>query len=191
MGLRQTLAEWIRIAKDTLDFGPEFPTAMEAHRLGITEKLTKLQSLLEQTRKASQEKDQLIAKLQAAGGVTGEMVLDGPVYFIRKTNTFEGPFCTSCFQQNHETSRVVSASQPTGADGPATDWAQCAKCRTPFRSERIGQFLNPGLAASAPVAAVSEEKSETQPAPVKGPRTPTRRRKDQRSEPMDAFGDAT
>ena len=191
MGLRQTITEWIRIAKDTLDFGPEFPAALEAHRLGVPEKLAQLQSLLERTRKASQEKDKLIARLQAAGGVTGNMVIDGPVYFIKKENALEGPYCTSCFQQNHETSRVVPASRPQGADGPSTDWVQCTTCRTPFRSERTGQYLNPGPTPSTEVPIFPEAEGETQPAKVRSPRASTRRRKNQRSEAMGAFGDPT
>ncbi len=191
MGLRQTITEWIRIAKNALDFGPEFPAAMEARHVELAERLAKLQSLLKQAQKASQEKDELIAKLQAAGGAAGNMVLDGPVCFIRKENTLEGPYCASCFQQNHETSRIVPASRPKEGDGPATDWVQCAKCQTPFRSERIGQYLNPGPAVSAPVAAPSAEESEAQPARVRRPRAPTRRRRNPQSGPMGTVGDAT
>lgn len=189
MGLRQTITEWIRIAKDTLDFGPEFPAAIEARHVELAEKLARLQSLLAQARKASQEKDELIAKLQAAGGVAGNVVLDGPVCFIRKENTLEGPYCTSCFQQNHETSRILPASGPTGTDGPATDWVECTKCRTPFCSERISHYLNPSPAASAPVAGACEGEGETPPAQVRSPRAPARRRKTQRSEPTETFGD--
>lgn len=191
MGLRQTLAEWIKIAKDTLDLGPEFPAAMEARHVELTERLAKLQSLLEQARKASQEKDAIIAKLRAAGGVAGDMVLDGPVCFIRKENTLEGPYCTSCFQQNHETSRIVPASKPDGADGPGTDWVQCTRCRTPFCSERISHYLNPRPAAPAPSAVSPEGESQMGPAKARRPRTPSRQRKSQQSEPMEAFGDST
>ena len=191
MGLRQTLAEWIQIAKDNLDFGPEFPAALEAHRLGLPQKVAQLQSLLEQTRKASQEKDKLIAKLQATEGVVGNMVLDGPAYFIKRENALEGPFCTSCFQRNHETARVVPTSRPQEIDGPEADWVQCTKCRTPFYSERLGQYLNPRPAAPAPVAVPSEAESQTEPAKVRRPRAATRRRKNQPSEATGAFGDAT
>ncbi len=174
MGLRETLAEWIQMAKDNLDFGPEFPAAMEAQRLGLPERLAQLQSLLEQTRQASLEKDKLIAKLEAAGIIAGNMVLDGPAYFVKKENTLEGPFCTCCFQRNHEVSRMVPASRPEGAEGPETDWVQCTACQMPFYSERLGQFLNPRPAAAAPVAASCEEKSQAKPAKVPRPRTSTR-----------------
>jgi hypothetical protein len=191
MGLRQTLTEWIRIAKDTLDFGPEFPAALEARHVEIAERLAKLQSLLAQAEKAAQEKDELIARLQAAGGVAGNLVLDGPVCFVRKENTLEGPYCTLCFQRNRETSRLAPAPQPEGADGPATDWIQCTKCRAPFRSERIGQYLNPGPAVSEPVATVSEGPGEAPPAKARSPRASTRRRKTQPPESMETFGDPT
>ncbi len=190
MGLRQTLTEWIQIAKDNLDFGPEFPAAMDAQRLGLPERLAQLQSLLEQTRQASREKDKLIAKLEAAGMIAGNMVLDGPAYFVKKENTLEGPFCTCCFQRNHEVSRMVSVSRPEGTEGPETDWVQCTACRTPFYSERLGQFLNPRPAAAAPVAVPSEGESQAKSAKVRRPRATTRQPKVQQAEPMQAFGDA-
>ncbi len=115
MGLRQTISEWVTIIKDALDFGPEFPDAMEARRVLFAQESARLQHLLEQTQKASQEKDQLIARLQAVGAVAGNMVVDGPAYYIRKANTLEGPFCTSCFQRNHEIMRIAPAPKPKGS----------------------------------------------------------------------------
>ena len=143
MGLRQTISEWVTTIKDALDFGPEFPDAMEARRVLFAQESARLQHLLEQTQKASQEKDQLIARLQAVGAVAGNMVVDGPACYIRRANTLEGPFCTSCFQRNHEVVGIASAPKPRGADGTPADWVQCARCKTPFRSDRISQYLNP------------------------------------------------
>jgi hypothetical protein len=143
MGLRQTISEWVTAIKDALDFGPEFPDAMEARRVLFAQEAARLQHLLEQTRKASQEKDQLIAKLQAVGAVAGSMVVDGPAYYIRRANTLEGPFCTACFQRNHEIMRITPAPKWKGNDRTPTDWVQCARCRAAFRSDRISQFLNP------------------------------------------------
>jgi len=144
MGLRQTISEWVKILKDTLDFGPEFPAAMEARHVMFAQESARLQHLLEQTRKASQEKDDLIARLRTAGAVTGNMIVDGPAYYIKKANTLDGPFCTSCFQQNHEIVRIAAAPAPKEADETSTDWVQCGQCKTPFRSDRIRQYLNPG-----------------------------------------------
>ncbi len=149
MGLRQTISEWVRIMKDALDFGPEFPAAMEARHAMFAQESARLQHLLEQTRKASQEKDELIARLQAAGAVTGNMVVDGPAYYIRRANTLDGPFCTSCFQRNHEITRIAPAPKPKDADETSTDWVRCAGCKTPFRSDRISQYLNPGKGAGS------------------------------------------
>ena len=143
MGLRQTISEWVRTIKDALDFGPAFPAAMEARRVVFAQESARLQHLLEQTRKAAQEKDELIAKLRAVGAVTGNMVTDGPAYYIKKANTLDGPFCTSCFRRTHEINRIASAPKPKGADGTPADWVQCARCKTPFRSDRISQYLNP------------------------------------------------
>jgi hypothetical protein len=183
MGLRQTISEWIRIAKDALDFGPDFPAAMAAHRLEFAEELAKLQHLLEQAQKVSREKDELIAKLQAAGAIRGNMIVDGSAYFVKKENVLDGPFCMSCFQRNHETTRIVPAPKPKGADGPATAWVQCAKCRTLFRSDRIGEYLNPRKAASAETSASPEGSEEAK--FVKAARKPhaqNRRLKGPRSE---------
>jgi len=143
MGLRQTISEWVKIIRDALDFGPEFPAAMEARHVLFAQESARLQHLLEQTRKASQEKDELIAKLRAAGAVTGNMVVDGPAFYIKKANSLDGPFCTSCFQRSHEVTRIAPAPKPKGADGTSADWVQCGKCKTPFRSDRIGHYLNP------------------------------------------------
>jgi len=146
MGLRQTISEWVRILKDALDFGPEFPAAMEARHAMFAQESARLQHLLEQTRKASQEKDDLIAKLRAAGAVTGNMVVDGPASYIRRATALDGPFCTSCFQRHHEITRITAAPEPKDSDGTPANWVQCAKCKTPFRSDRISQYLNPGQA---------------------------------------------
>jgi hypothetical protein len=143
MGLRQTISGWVTVIKDALDFGPGFPDVMETRRVLFAQESARLQHLLEQTRKASQEKDQLIVKLQAIGAVAGTMVVDGPAYYIRRANALEGPFCTSCFQRNHEIVRITAAPKPKGQDGTPADWVQCARCKTPFRSDRISQFLNP------------------------------------------------
>jgi hypothetical protein len=156
MGLRQTISEWVTTIKDALDFGPGFPDALEARRVLFAQEAARLQHLLEETRRASQEKDQLIAKLQAAGAVAGSMVIDGPACYIRRANTLEGPFCTSCFQRNHEIMRIAPAPKPKGNDGTPADWVQCARCRTPFRSDRISQYLNPvrvPAASRSPVGA--------------------------------------
>jgi hypothetical protein len=144
MGLRQTISEWVKSVKDALDLGPEFPAAMEGRRVLFAQESARLQHLLEQTRKASQEKDELIAKLRTAGAVTGNMVVDGPAYYIRRANTLEGPFCTSCFQRHHEIMRIVSAPQLKGADETPANRVQCGRCMTPFRSDRISQYLDPG-----------------------------------------------
>jgi len=180
MGLRQTISEWVRITKDALDFGPEFPAAMAARHCAFAEELTKLQHLLEQARKASQKKDELIARLQAGGVVTGDMVVDGSAYFVRKENVLDGPFCLSCFQQNHEATRIVPAPMPKGVEGSPAEWVQCVKCRTPFRSDRMGEFLHPHKDASAPPEGEGEAK------PVKATsklRSQTRQPKSQRPEP--------
>jgi hypothetical protein len=178
MGLHQTISQWIGNVKDALDFGPEFPAVMTDRRVRFTEEMTKLQHLLDQTQQAAQEKDELIALLQAAGAVRGNMIVDGSAYFIRKDNSLDGPFCMSCFQQNHEIAHIVPAPQPAGADGESSEWVQCGRCRTPFRSQRIGEYLNP------PETTVSLEATD-EARPVKAtrkPRSQTRQPKTQSPE---------
>ncbi|MCU0915686.1 MAG: hypothetical protein MUC88_14140 [Planctomycetes bacterium] len=65
MGPGHRISEWIRVIKDTFDFGPEFPAALAGRQLPTTEELTQVQQQLEEARKACREKDELIAKLQA------------------------------------------------------------------------------------------------------------------------------
>lgn len=170
MGLHQTISQWIANVKDALDFGPEFPTVMADHRVKYTEEMTKLQHLLDQTQRAAQEKDELIAKLQAAGAVRGNMIVDGFAYFIKEDSILDGPFCMSCFQQNHEIARIVPAPKPQGADGDPSEWVQCGRCQVPFRSQRIGQYLSPRETAATGTAIPPEATDETK--PVKAARKP-------------------
>jgi hypothetical protein len=186
MGLRQTISQWIATVKDALDFGPGFPAVMTDHRVKFTEELTKLQDLLDQTQQAAKEKDELIAKLQAAGAVRGSLIADGSAYYIKKDNTLDGPFCMSCFQQNHEIAHIVPAPQPKGAEGEPSEWVQCGQCQTPFRSERIGQYLNPRKDAATGTTASPEAQDEAKPVKAKKPRSQTRQPKSQRSEPAKA-----
>jgi len=66
MGLSHTISEWIRVIKDTFDFGPEFPAAVAGQPVRTPEDVTQLQQQLEDARQACREKDELIAQLQAA-----------------------------------------------------------------------------------------------------------------------------
>jgi hypothetical protein len=183
MGLRQTISQWIVTIKDALDFGPEFPAVMTDRRVKFTEELTKLQHLLDQTQQAAREKDELIAKLQAAGAVQGNMVVDESAYYVKKESTLDGPFCTSCFEQNHEIARIVPAPRPEGADGDSAAWVQCGRCQTPFRSERIGQYLHPRKAAATQIAVSPEATDEAKPVKAaRKPRSQTRQPKTRQPE---------
>ena len=189
MGLRQTISQWIANVKDALDFGPEFPALVTDHRVKFTEELTKLQSLLDQTQQAAQEKDVLIAKLQAAGAVRGNMIVDGSAYYVKKDSSLDGPFCVSCFQQNHEIARIVPTPKPKGADGDPSEWVQCGKCQAPFRSERIGQYLNPRETAATGTTVSPEALDEAKPVKAaRKPRSQTRQRVSRASSPRSEGG---
>lgn len=183
MGLRQTIAQWIATIKDTLDFGPEFSAALTEHRVKFTEELERLQHLLEEARKAAREKDELIAKLQTTAAVRGNVIVDGSAYYLKKETTLDGPFCTSCFQRRHEITRIVPAPQPQGTDGDAREWVQCLKCQTPFRSERMAQFLDPQHTA-APGTLSSAAAQEAEPLP--GARKPRSRARSPRGQSTEA-----
>jgi hypothetical protein len=93
MGLREMVSEWIKVLKDTFDFGPAFPAAMAGQRLRSTQELTQLQHLLEEAQEASREKDKLIAKLQAATAISGDVAVDGSACCIEtKENILDGPY---------------------------------------------------------------------------------------------------
>jgi hypothetical protein len=187
MGLRQTISQWIATVKDALDFGPEFPAVMTDHRVKLTEELTKLQNLLDQTQQAAKEKDELIAQLQATGAVRGNMIVDESAYYVKKDNTLDGPFCMSCFQQNHEIAHIVAAPKPKGADGDPSEWVQCGKCQTPFRSQRIGQYLNPPRTAATETTVSPAATDEAKPVKAtRKPRSQTRQPKTQRPEQTQA-----
>lgn len=184
MGLHQTISQWIANVKDALDFGPEFPVVMTDRRVRFTEEMTKLQDLLDQTQQAAQEKDELIAMLQTAGAVRGNMIVDGSAYFVRKDNSLDGPFCMSCFQQNHQIAHIVPASQPEGADGESSEWVQCGRCRTPFRSQRIGEYLDPPKTAATEIAVSPAATDEARPVKAaRKPRSQTRQRVSRASSP--------
>lgn len=174
MGLRQAVSEWVEIVKDAFGFGPEFPAAMAARRLELAQELPRLKQLLEEAQETCRQKDKLIAKLQAADAVKADMVADESAYYIKKENVLDGPFCMSCFQRNHEMTRIALSPKPPGADNRSADWVQCVKCRIPFRSDRISRYLNPGKTAPAQTP-VSPE-GTGRPAPVKASPKPRTRR---------------
>jgi hypothetical protein len=178
MGLRQAVSELVTITKDTFGFGPGFSDAAAARRFKCTDELDRLQREIEEIQKACAAQDQRIAKLQAALAITGDMVADESAYYIRKDGVLDGPFCTSCFQRNHEIARIERTPAPSGADQRSANWVQCVKCRTPFQSDRISQNLNPSPTAAAQTPASPGEAAQAKPAkaPPK-PRTRSRRKK--------------
>lgn len=172
MGLRQTIAQWVDNVRDALDFGTEFPTTVEDHRATFVEELNKLQELLHEAHQAAREKDELIAQLQETGATRGDMIIDRHAYYVQRGSVLEGPFCLSCFEQKHQMARLVPAPIPEGEEGTAEEWIQCGQCRTPFRSERIGEYLHPRKTAVTPREAAPRTPEQTKPArPARKPRS--------------------
>jgi hypothetical protein len=175
MGLRQTISKWIADVKDELDFGTYFPTSAAEYRATFTDELRRLQGLLKEARKAAQEKDSRIAELQARGTSRADLVIDDRTYYLRSGNTLDGPFCPACFEQKHEMVRIVPAAKPSGADGGPAEWVQCSKCQTPFRSERIGRYVNPPQAAPTSAAISAQTPAAARPARAPRKRHPPAR----------------
>jgi hypothetical protein len=183
MGLRQGFSDWFEMTRDALDFGEELPAVIAARRRGATVDLATLRQSLEEAQRSCRQKDELIAKLQATGPIKAEMVADASAYYIRKKTSLDGPFCISCFQRDHKMSRIAIAAKPPEADGNSADWVQCVKCRIPFQSGRISQYLNSAKTdvAQTPVSPGGSDRPESIKASPK-PRTRTRRPKKSPSE---------
>jgi hypothetical protein len=177
MGLRQAFSAWLENTKDAFGFGGEFPELVAAQRHKSPEDSAELKRLLEEAREDCHQKDERIAQLQATpaaqDATQADMVVDGPAYYLRKGESLDGPFCTSCFQQNHEVSRIVSAAKPSQDSGVSSDWVLCTKCRTPFRSDRISHYLNAGKTQSETAPASAQ--AEASPPPVVAPPKPRAR----------------
>lgn len=151
MGLRAIFSKRFRAVKEALDLGPDPNASQVFLHIELRQELAQLRHLLEETRRAAKEKDELIAKLQAAGADSGNLVSDGSAYYREKDkNVVDGPFCARCFDQNQEIVRLVAAPEPPGAVGRPSEWVRCLKCQTPVRSRRIGQHINPQETTGAP-----------------------------------------
>jgi hypothetical protein len=165
MGLRRILSRYFVGA---FDFGGELPSVVAGHRSQSTQDTTNLRRALEEAQEACRHKDELIARLQAGESakteavqiemantemVMAEMVTDGPAYYVRRHDSLDGPFCTSCFQRNHEMNRVECAAKSPQARGVSSDWVKCVKCQVPFHSDRVSRYLNLHATAAAKPAA--------------------------------------
>ena len=82
-------------------------------------------------------KDEIISQLEEALALKGNLICKGSVYFIadESGDLVDGPFCTKCFDIDHNKCRVV----PRGRiDNPAV---QCLKCKVTFESWPAIKFL--------------------------------------------------
>jgi hypothetical protein len=83
------------------------------------------------------EKDGTIERLEQALSLKEKLVCKGSAYFITNENGefVDGPFCTRCFDVDHNKCRVVLTGRP---DNPSV-W--CLKCKVPFNSLPSMRFL--------------------------------------------------
>jgi len=84
------------------------------------------------------EKDETINQLQETLSLKGKLVCKGSAYFLVDENNkpTDGPFCTKCFDVDHNKCRLVQIA--------STTQVQCLKCKVPFRSNPAAQFLQTG-----------------------------------------------
>lgn len=181
MGLREILAKRLKAVREAVHRGPGPNASLAFQYTELRQELAQLRHLVEETCRASKEEDELIAKLQAAGVVRRNMVSDGSAYYIEKDeNILDGPFCTHCFDQNQEMVRLVPAPELQEAAGRASKWVRCRKCRTPLRSRRIAQHVNPQETAPTPASAPQEESKKSRASKVSGHSPRPRKRRQRR-----------
>jgi len=181
MGLREILAKRLKAVREAVHRGPGPNASLAFQYTELRQELAQLRHLLEETCRTSKEKDELIAKLQAAGVVRRNMVSDGSAYYTEKDeNILDGPFCTHCFDQNQEMVCLVPAPELQEAAGRASKWVRCPKCRTPVRSRRIAQHVNPQETAPTPASAPQEESKKSRASKVSGHSPRPRKRRQRR-----------
>jgi len=90
------------------------------------------------------KKDETIKKLREALELKGNMKCEHSAYWLKddQGNTIDGPFCTNCFDNEHDTRRLVQGGIPSGGAGHHWEWVQCPKCNKPFRQKHVGVYLN-------------------------------------------------
>lgn len=84
------------------------------------------------------EKNELIAQLQEAFELKGNLVCKESAYFLvdNDGNLIDGPFCTKCFDVD-KTKCTIVIDSPMGARPKV----QCLKCNVVFESEVAREFL--------------------------------------------------
>lgn len=111
--------------------------------IDLQDELAKRQAEAMQLVQQNLEKDEEIKKLKKAMAIKSKMVCEFSAYYQvdDQGNKVDGPFCTNCFDNEFATRRLLAGFQPKGQVGWDWTWVQCPKCKTPFRSEQIGEYL--------------------------------------------------
>ena len=79
------------------------------------------------------EQERRIAELDAAFDVTGNIVRERDAYFLREGDQFvEGPYCVRCWEVEHHTRHLVSASSLS---------LVCHACGSTYDARRINRQL--------------------------------------------------
>jgi len=104
-------------------------------------KLLDVQAEILEITEQLKSKDEKIKELEKALQLKGKMICENSAYFIvdENQNKTDGPFCTKCFDVDHIICRLINA--PKHGEGHQWEWVQCPKCKVPFRSRKIGEYL--------------------------------------------------
>jgi hypothetical protein len=175
MELPEIITRPVQMFREAFDLEKDIDSpGLAVQLVELKEQLTQLRGLLDEARDLSEQKDAVIAQLQAAMAAKGEMVLEGSAYFARQGDkTVDGPFCTCCFDRDGRRVRLVPGAKPQGAPGRQSEWVQCPHCRTPFRSRQASEQRT-GQKAKAARGSVTKKDKTSRP---KGRSTPSRSRR--------------
>jgi hypothetical protein len=109
----------------------------KANNLDLYKRLVDLQVEAVELTEQLKGKDERIAHLEDALLLKGKLVCKGSVYFVVDDggNFTDGPFCTKCFDVDHNKCRIV----PRGRIANPDVW--CLRCKVPFTSLPAMTFL--------------------------------------------------
>ncbi len=112
--------------------------------IDLIEKVLDLQTELSEIVEQLGEKEKTIEKLTEALELKGNLQREYSAYWLKddQGNIIDGPFCTNCFDTEHTPRRLVQGGKQNGQGGHSWEWVRCPKCKVPFRSRHVGQYLN-------------------------------------------------
>lgn len=85
------------------------------------------------------DKDEQIRQLEESLSFKSSLAKKDLAYFTvdDSGNITDGPFCTKCFDVDHTKCRLIPITQ----EGFVGNHVQCQKCKVPFDSRRLYEYL--------------------------------------------------